>query len=196
MLKELLQKNRSYRRFNEAVCVTEQQLSDLVALTRLCPSAANLQPLRYLLSCDPQRNARIFQYLAWAGYLKGWPGPAEGERPTGYILVLGDTTIGEKFTCDLGIAAQSILLGAVEQGLGGCMIGAFQKQKLREEFNIPTRFDILLVIAIGQPAEEIRLVDKQEGGDIKYWRDEQGVHYVPKRTLNHLILHWPTQSGE
>lgn len=190
MLKDLLQKNRSYRRFQEDKAVTEQQLTDLVELTRYCGSAANFQPLRYLLSFEPQRNARIFKYLGWAGYLKGWSGPAAGERPAGYIVILGDTTIVDKFNADHGIAAQSILLGAVEQGLGGCMIGSIQKQKFREEFKIPTRFEILMVIALGYPAEEVKLVDKAEGGDIKYWRDESGVHFVPKRTLDHLVLHW------
>ncbi|MDY0397830.1 MAG: nitroreductase family protein [Desulfuromonas sp.] len=191
MLKDLLQRNRSYRRFAQEVLVAEDQLRELVALTRLCGAAANLQPLRYLLSVEPQRNSRIFRHLGWAGYLKDWAGPAEGERPSAYIVVLGDTTISENFGCDLGIAAQTLLLGAVEQGLGGCMIASMQKQKLREEFDIPTRFEILLVIALGKPVEQVRLVDKEPAGDIKYWRDSAGVHYVPKRTLDHLILPWP-----
>lgn len=195
MLKDLLQKNRSYRRFHQDEVISEQQLSGLVELTRLCPAAANQQPLRYLLSFEPKRNDRIFGFLGWAGYLKSWPGPQEGERPAAYIVVLGDKTISENFGPDLGICAQTILLGAVEQGLGGCMVAAIQKQQFREEFKIPTRFEILMVIALGRPAEEVRLVDKAEGGDIKYWRDDAGVHFVPKRTLNHLILNWlPTEN--
>lgn len=195
MLKDLLQKNRSYRRFyqNEPIC--EQQLRALVGLTRLCGGAANVQSLRYLLSFDPQRNERIFGYLSWAGYLVDWSGPQEGEKPAGYIVVLGDKTLSENFGADLGICAQTILLGAVEQGLGGCMIAAIQKQHFREQFKIPTRFEILLVIALGRPAEEVRLVDKGEEGDIKYWRDAEGVHFVPKRTLDHLVLNWlPTDN--
>lgn len=195
MFKDLLVKNRSYRRFHENEAVPAEQLEALVALTRHCPSAANLQPLRYLLSADKKRNARIFDFLGWAGYLKDWSGPAVGERPAAYIVVLGDTTITENFGCDLGIAAQSILLAAVEQGLGGCMIASIQKQKFREEFKIPTRFDILMVIALGRPAEQVLVVDKGEDEGIKYWRNSDDVHIVPKRTLNHLILNWlPTQN--
>ena len=195
MLKDLLQKNRSYRRFHQAEAVQEEQLRALVDLTRSFGAAGNVQSLRYLLSFEPQRNERIFSYLGWAGYLKDWSGPQEGEKPAAYIVVLGDKTLSEAFGADLGICAQTILLGAVEQGLGGCMIAAIQKQKFREEFRIPTRFEILMVIALGRPNEEVRLVDKAEDGDIKYWRDADGVHFVPKRTLDHLVLNWlPTDN--
>ncbi|EAT15065.1 nitroreductase family protein [Desulfuromonas acetoxidans] len=190
MLKDLLLRNRSYRRFHADKAISEEQLTELVELTRYCGCVANLQPLRYLLSVDKERNDRIFNYLGWAGYLKDWKGPAENERPSGYIVIIGDKTISDRFDGDSGIAAQSILLGAVEKGLGGCMIGSIQKQKFREEFKIPTRFEIVMVIALGYPAEEVRLVDKEESGDIKYWRDESGVHYVPKRTMDHLVLSW------
>ena len=124
--------------------------------------------------------------MGWAGYLKDWKGPAENERPSGYIVIIGDKTISDRFDGDAGIAAQSILLGAVEKGFGGCMIGSIQKQKFREAFKIPTRFEIVMVIALGYPNEEVRLVDKEEDGDIKYWRDDAGVHYVPKRTMDHF----------
>lgn len=195
MLKDLLQKNRSYRRFHQNEPVQPGQLRALVDLTRSCSAAANVQSLRYLLSFEPHRNERIFSYLGWAGYLKDWSGPQEGEKPAGYIVILGDKTLSENFGADLGVCAQTILLGAVEQGLGGCMIAAIQKQQFREEFKIPTRFEILMVIALGRPAEEVRLVDKAEDGDIKYWRDAEGVHFVPKRTLDHLVLNWlPTDN--
>ncbi|MBW2185634.1 MAG: nitroreductase family protein [Deltaproteobacteria bacterium] len=195
MLKDLLQKNRSYRRFHQNEPIKEEQLRAFVDLTRSCSAAANVQSLRYLLSFDPHRNERIFGYLGWAGYLKDWSGPQEGEKPAAYIVVLGDKTLSENFGADLGICAQTILLGAVEQGLGGCMIAAIQKQQFREQFKIPTRFEILMVIALGRPAEQVRLVDKAEDGDIKYWRDDEGVHFVPKRTLDHLVLNWlPTDN--
>ncbi|PLX96507.1 MAG: nitroreductase [Desulfuromonas sp.] len=190
MLKDLLLKNRSYRRFHADKEISEQQLTELVELTRYCGCAANLQPLRYLLSADADRNERIFKHLGWAGYLKEWHGPEPSERPSAYIVILGDKTIGDSFACDSGIAAQSMLLGAIEKGFAGCMIGSIQKQKFREEFKIPTRFDIVMVVALGYPAEEVKLVDKEEGADIKYWRDDAGVHYVPKRTMDHLVLHW------
>jgi hypothetical protein len=130
----------------------------------------------------------VFPLLGWAGYLKDWPGPAEGERPSAYIIVLGDKEIRRSFGCDHGIAAQSILLGATEKGLGGCIIGSVQKEGLREALEIPSRYEILLVIALGKPKETVVLEEIDPGGDIKYYRDEHGVHHVPKRSLDELIL--------
>ena len=188
MLTELLRKNRSYRRFRQDPPIERQTLEELVELTRLCPSAANRQPLKYLLSCDAERNALVFPHLAWAGYLTGWSGPTEHERPTAYIIILGDAEITHSFSCDHGIAAQSILLGAVERGLGGCMIGSIQREKLREALEIPKRYEILLVLALGKPSETVVLDDGKSPDDIKYWRDDGDVHHVPKRPLSELIV--------
>ncbi len=188
MIAELVKGNRSYRRFHQEEAVSQETLRGLVNLARLSASAANLQPLKYLLSCGPEHNAAIFSCLAWAGYLKEWPGPAAGERPAAYIVILGDTEISKNFGCDHGIAAQSILLGAREQGLGGCILGSIQRDRLRELFKIPEKLDILLVIALGQPKETVVLEEVAAGGSIKYWRDEQGVHHVPKRRLEDIIL--------
>ena len=126
--------------------------------------------------------------MAWAGYLRAWPGPAEGERPSAYIVILGDTEIRKTFGCDHGIAAQSIMLGATERGLGGCMIGSIKKNALRETLEIPERYEIQLVLALGKPAETVVLEDVGPDGDIKYYRDEADVHHVPKRSLDDLIL--------
>jgi len=188
MIEDLIRRNRSFRRFYQDQAVSRETLLSLINLARLSASAANLQPLKYLLSCDPEQNARIFSCLAWAGYLKDWPGPAEGERPSAYIVILGDRDITKNFGCDHGIAAQSILLGAREQGLGGCMVGSIQKDLLRRELNLPDRFDILLVLALGRPLEEVVLTEVGPDGSIKYWRDAAGVHYVPKRSLEEIIL--------
>jgi nitroreductase len=188
MLPELLRKNRSYRRFHQDVPVARKTLEELVGLTRLCPSASNLQPLKYILSSDPDQNALIFPHLAWAGYLAGWSGPADGERPTAYIIILGDTEIVGRFGCDHGIAAQSIMLGAVERGLGGCMIASIQREKLRKALNIAPRYEILLVLALGKPSETVVLDDLKSPDEIKYWRDDRDVHHVPKRPLSELIV--------
>lgn len=188
MIDELVKGNRSYRRFHQGTPVSMETLQGLVNLARLSASAANLQPLKYLLSWEPRRNADIFSCLAWAGYLKDWPGPVEGERPAAYIIVLGDTDISKNFGCDHGIAAQSILLGARAQGLGGCILGSIQRDRLRELLRIPEKLDILLVIALGQPKETVVLEEVAPGGDIKYWRDDQGVHHVPKRRLEDIII--------
>lgn len=157
-------------------------------LARLSASAANLQPLKYILSCEPKKNRLIFSHLGWAAYLKDWPGPAEGQRPSAYIVILGDTSVSKTFGCDHGIAAQSILLGAVERGLGGCMIASIQRSRMRDALNIPARFEILLVVAIGRPMEEVVIEDLEPGGSVEYWRDDRGTHHVPKRGLGDIIL--------
>ena len=163
-------------------------LKELVKLARFSPSGANRQPLKYKLFNDADVNAQIFECLAWAGALPDWPGPAEGERPVAYIMILGDTEISSNFAVDEGIVAQTMMLGAAEKGFGGCMLGAINRKKLREILDIPERYEILLVLALGKPAEEVVLEDLEEGGSINYWRDDEDVHHVPKRTLDELIL--------
>ena len=188
MLKDLVRKNRSYRKFHQDVPVEIETLKELVDLARLSASALNMQPLKYALSCDPKKNALIFPLLGWALYLKDWPGPTEGERPSAYIIVLGDTEISRNFGCDHGIAAQSILLGATEKGLGGCMIATVKRQELSQALGIAPRYQILLVIALGKPKETVIIDTADPGGDIKYWRDKQGAHHVPKRALDEIII--------
>ena len=188
MLLDLVKRTRSCRRFDERFAISRDTLLELVNLARLGASAANLQPLRYLLVHTPERNAAVFPHLAWAAYLKDWPGPAAGERPGAYIVILGDTALTKNFWCDHGIAAQNILLGATERGLGGCIIGAIKKDGLRAALDIPARYEIMLVIALGKPAEKIVLEPVGPDGDIKYWRDADGVHHVPKRSLDEIVL--------
>jgi nitroreductase len=188
MIEDLVRQNRSYRRFHQDVPVRIETLRALVNLARMSASGSNLQPLKYILSSDRETNARIFPHTRWAGYLKDWDGPAEGERPAAYIVILGDTEISKSFGCDHGIAAQSIMLGAVERGLGGCMIGSIARDRLRETLDIPERYEILLVLALGKPNETVVLEELGPDGDIKYYRDEEDVHHVPKRSLAELVL--------
>ncbi len=188
MIRDLVLKNRSYRRFYEDVAVDMATLRELVDLARLSASASNLQPLKYVLACDPQKNAAIFPHLGWAGYLKDWGGPREGERPSAYMVILADTEISKSVGCDHGIAAQSIMLGATERGLGGCMIASVKKPALREALGIPLRYEILLVLALGRPKETVVIETVGPDGDVKYWRDAEGVHHVPKRRLEDIIL--------
>ena len=187
-VRELVLKNRSYRRFHQEASIAHQTLRELVDLARLSASGANRQPLKYLLSCEPEKNATIFPQLGWAAYLKDWPGPEEGERPSAYIVILGDKSIRESFSFDPGIAAQSILLGATEHGLGGCIIATIRKERLRQALSIPDQYEILLVLALGAPKETVVIEAVRPDGDIKYWRDDQGTHHVPKRSLDEIIL--------
>jgi nitroreductase len=184
---ELILKNRSYRRFYQDVKIDLNTLKDLVELSRLSASGPNIQPLKYILSCEPEKNQLIFKTLAWAAYLKNWPGPEDGERPAAYIIVLGDKRLKESFGYDPGIAVQSMLLGAVEKGLGGCIIGSISRDSLRKDLNIPDQLEILLVIALGKPKETVVIEPLGSNGDIKYWRDDKGVHHVPKRSIEELI---------
>ena len=188
MIKDLIVKNRSYRRFYQDAVVELDTLRELVDMARLSASAANMQPLKYILSCDPERNALIFQHLAWAAYLKNWPGLGEGERPSAYIIILGDTKISQSFGCDHGIAAQSMLLAAVEKGLGGCIIGSVKREEMRKNLKIPDHYEILVVLALGKPGETVVIEPVGPAGDIRYWRDKDGVHHVPKRALDDIIV--------
>jgi len=188
MLKGLVEENRSYRRFHQEVPVSLEALRELVDLGRLSASGANMQPLKYILSPEAERNAAIFETLGWAAYLKDWAGPEEGERPAAYIIVLGDTTVRKSFGVDPGIAAQSIMLGATEMGLGGCMLASIQHDALREALGIDQRYEILLVLALGKPKETVVIDPVGPDDDIKYWRDADGVHHVPKRALDEIIV--------
>ena len=188
MLKDLVLKCRSYRRFYEEVAVDNKTLRELVDLARYSASAVNRQPLKYILSSSPEKNALIFSTLHWAGTLKTWPGPDEGERPAGYIIILGDKEISASFGLDPGIAAQTILLGAVEKGLGGCMLGAVDREDLRKLLNIPARYEIPLVVALGKPKEKIIMETMKPTDSYDYWRDKDEGHHVPKRKLNDIIV--------
>jgi nitroreductase len=185
---ELVKKDRSIRRFRESEEISTQTLRGLVELARVSASAGNLQPLRFYLSNTPEKNAEIFPALGWAGYLKDWPGPARGERPAAYIIILRDETVKVRAGYDEGIAAQSIMLGAAEKGFGGCMIGSIDTAKLRSVLAIPDGLAIQLVLALGRPAEKSVLEPMADGGSVKYWRDEDGLHHVPKRSLDELII--------
>ncbi|TVM15978.1 nitroreductase [Oceanidesulfovibrio indonesiensis] len=184
----LVAKARTVRRYRESSPVSMETLEALVDTARLTPSGGNLQPLRYVLSNDPVTNARIFDCLGWAAYLKDWPGPAEGERPAAYAVILGDSDIAKSIDCDHGIAALALQLGAAEKGLGACILGNVQRKKLATILELPENLSILLVVALGEPAEDVRTEPLAADGSIKYYRDGEGLHRVPKRALDDIIL--------
>lgn len=188
-LHTLVRLSRSYRRFDESHWVDGKILRELIALAQYAPTGNNIQPLKFWLSNTPEMNAKIFPYLGWAASLKDWHGPEEGERPSAYLIILGDTEIQSVFGVDHGIAAQTLLLGAAEKGLGGCIIGSARRKGLQGELKIPDRYQVLLVLALGKPAEKVVTEPFMPGGDIHYYRDSDEVHHVPKRGLDELILH-------
>ena len=187
-LYELIRANRSYRRFYEAEPVTKEVLLNLVDYARLSPSGANKQALKYYICNDRELNSRIFATLGWAAYLKDWPGPGEGERPAAYILLVQDKNAKPASPLDPGIAAQTILLAAVERGLGGCMIANIKHAQLQAVLGLAEQQEIVLVIALGKPKEEVVIDEVAADADIKYWRDERQVHHVPKRKLADIVV--------
>ena len=186
MIRDLIIKNRSFRRFDSTVKIKKEQVENWIELARFSASGRNMQPLKYLICTDEKINENVFPCLGWAGYLADWPGPRKEERPVAYIVVMLDKELSESCCCDDGIGIQSILLGAVEDGFGGCIIGTIDKKRLSETLSVPSDFQILWVIALGKPNEKV-VLENTDYGDIKYWRDSEGVHHVPKRPLSEII---------
>jgi nitroreductase len=188
MFIDLITKNRSYRRFYEEELIEKDNLLTLIKYARLTPSGANRQTLKYIVTNEKEINEKVYRTLAWAGYLPDWAGPDAGERPSAYIVILQDKNNKMVGGVDHGIAAQSILLGAVEMGLGGCILGNIKRPQLQENLNISDDYEILLVLALGKPKETVVIEEIEADGEIKYWRDENQVHHVPKRKLEDIIL--------
>lgn len=188
MLSELLLRCRSYRRYRAEIQLSLQTLRELIELVRLIPSAFNRQPLRYLLVNDAEGKERVFSHLTWPDF-ENWTRPADNERPAAYIIILGDTALAAHFGVEAGIAAQTILLGATERGLGGCIMGALNRESLRSAMNIPARYKVLLVIALGVPAEQVIIEPLEPGrSSPRFWRDASGVQHVEKHSVDELIL--------
>jgi nitroreductase len=186
---ELVAKTRSYHRFDEQQDISTETLRELVEYARHTMSGANLQPLRYALVNDRELNAKVFEQTKWAAYLTDWPGPREGERPAAYVLVLRDTEV-KNLTAqtDAGAALQSMKLGAMEEGIGGCVIASMEREALRSILGIPERYELLYLLALGVPVETVVIEETAAEGEIKYYRDQQQVHHVPKRPLSELIV--------
>lgn len=190
-MQEIIAKTRTFRRFAQKEAISTAVLHELVDLARLGGSARNGQPWQYMVVNTPELCAKIFPHLAWAAYLTDWAGPAEGERPSAYVLCL----LNKKWLrgspaeaqFDLGVATQNLLLGAMEKRIGGCRIGAFSP-KLAELFELPEHLSLTLLVALGKPRETVILEECRDDEDIRYWRDEHGVHHVPKRSLESCLV--------
>jgi nitroreductase len=186
-LKDIFKITRSYRRFHQDYEVAADILTDVVENVRYSASAANLQPLKFIIVNDKDTNAALFQHLRWAAYLKDWDGPEEGEQPSAYIVMLGDRGLSRYVDWDCGIALQTILISLTEKGLGACAIASFNKDAVRDMFKVPDSLEIALVIATGKAKETVVINDVKDG-DVRYWRDEHNTHHVPKRKLDDMIF--------
>jgi len=194
--KQLVMHSRTRRVFDQSRPVDAATLVELVDVARYMPSGRNLQPLKYVVSADQAQCAEIFPLLGWAGYLKDWPGPAQGERPTGYVVILLDKSLADDPFCDHGIACQTIMLAAAEKGLGGCIIATINRKKLAKVLALPEHLEILLVLALGVPAEEVVIEPLPADGKIEYWRTADGTHHVPKRSLDDvLVARYPEENA-
>ena len=187
MFKNLVYDTRSVRRYIQEKDIDYNDIIDMIDTARITPSGANLQPLKYMIVNQKKAKEDLFQCLSWAGYLDDWKCPAEGEKPNSYILILGDKEISSSFSVDLGISAYAICLRSRELGIGACMIGALDRKKIIERFNIKSRYELLLVISLGYPFEEVKL-EKVIGNNIRYFRDKDKVHHVPKRDIDDIII--------
>lgn len=188
MIKDLILKNRSYRKFQNNRKIEYGTLKELVDLARTTPSSKNLQPLRYILVTEENDVDFVFSQLKWAWYLKNWEGPTEMERPPAYIIMCIDTEVNKKALIDVGISSQSILLGATELGLGGCIIRTVNGYRVSRHFDLPSNIEIVQVIALGYPDQNIQLTEISDNESIEYFEDENGTHFVPKRKLDDIIL--------
>ncbi len=186
--RKLVATTRSVRRFDETRLVTMSVLEALVDLARQTASAGNSQPLAYVLVNDPDANAELFATLGWAAYLTDWPGPQLGEQPTAYLVMCVNRELGKHAQVDAGIQAQTIMLGARDLGFAACMLGSINRKQLAPIVALPESHDILYVIALGAPGEKVVQEQVAQDGNIKYWRDADGCHHVPKRPLDQVIL--------
>jgi len=191
MLKDLILKNRSYRGFDESYMFTRGQMEAFIDAARFCPSSKNLQPLKFFAAYEKEDVDRIQPLVHWAAQLPDIVLPHPGHCPTGFIVICQDTDISANlnmFQRDAGITAQTMLLLAAEEDLGGCMIGNFNAGELCSVLKLPANIRPLLVVALGKPDEKIVLTDVGQDGNTVYYRDENDVHYVPKRSLEDLLL--------
>lgn len=186
-IKHLANTTRSCRRFRQIYPVTPELMTQWVDNARVCASAGNKQPLRYRIVVDKDQCAKIYDTLTWAASLPDWDGPEPDERPTGYIIMATDaeTFKGEIWRFDAGIAAQTIMLSSTGEGFGGCIMLSFKRAELKQILAMPKDLEPVLVLALGRPIEDIRLVDAEQE-NTTYYRDDKQVHYVPKYKLEDI----------
>ncbi len=188
MIRDLVLRNRSFRRWRESEAMAYETLLEYVELARLCSSAANRMALKYIISHEPERNALIFPHMRIDN------NPVEGERPAAYIVILEDTTIRMAMPCDFGITAQTIMLAACEEGYGGVMIGAIDRPSLKEALQLPEHLDVLLVLALGKTVEEMVIETVGEDGNTQQWWETKDIRHVPKRPMEDILADYPPQA--
>ena len=182
---ELIVNRRTIRRFKQKP-ISQELLTKLVNAGRLAPSAANFQPLEFIVVNDPALVRKAFATVKWAAYIAPAGDPPEGARPVAYLIILINTEMKPKQgEVDASAAIENMILAALEEGVGSCWMGAIDRDQLRQIFEVPPKYQINSVIALGYP-DEAPVVDDMTDS-IKYWKDEHGVLHVPKRKLSDVI---------
>jgi len=191
MLRDLVIENRSYRSFDESKRIPEEQLLEWVDNARLVPSATNSQPLKYKIIHTREGVEKVLPLTAWAGALKNIKLPPDGHHPAAFVVICHDTTVREDPTSsgrDVGIAAMTLMLSATEAGYGGCMLGAFEKDRMGEVLRIPEKYVPVLLVALGVPDETVIISEPGPDGSVVYFRDDHNLHFVPKRKLDDILI--------
>ena len=190
MFKDLVTSARSYRKYDQAQGIEEATLRGFVDIARIANSGTNLQPFKYkIIGAQPMVD-QLFAITKWGGRYKNYTGPAPGEQPAGYIVICCDNDVRKASTAemDTGIVAEVLVLAAADAGYGSCMIGNFARDKCRELLQLKDNIEPMLVVAFGRPNDTIVLDELEAGGSTDYYRDDKGVHHVPKRKLEDILL--------
>lgn len=180
-----IKERRTIRKFKQTE-IDKKILAELVDCARLAAMPANIQPLKFGIISDKELCDKIFPCTKWAGYLEDGT-PKEGERPMAYIAVLGDNDIKKAFEVEAGAAVTNIMLAALEKGIGTCWIGALNREELMKVLDLPEKYSVVYMVALGYPMQESVAVDI-ENGDIKYFMGEDNILRVPKRTMNEVLI--------
>ena len=185
---DLIKSRRSIRKFKQKP-IELSVLKRLVNAGRLAPSAGNLQPLEYIVTIDDTVKEKIFPNVRWARYIAPEGNPKEDERPTAYIIILinKENLLVPFYKYDVGASAENITLAALEEGIGCCWIGSFDRKKIENILNIPDGYSIDLILALGYPLESPEYYDIEKGKSIKYHKDTSGRLHIPKRKLDDII---------
>lgn len=179
---------RSVREFKQEQPVAPALLLELIEVVRLAPSAANLQPLKYLIVSESERCESIFPTLSWASALTEWSGPAEGKRPAAYIIMIQDMEISSRPFYDIGVSAATLHYAAAAHGLGSCILMSIDKRELCSILQLEDRYSIEAVLALGYPDQTIAIEPLKSGRSVNYYRTKDGVHHVPKRSMKDILI--------
>ena len=181
---ELIKSRRTIRKF-EQTPLNGERLAAYVEAARVAPSAANRQPLKYVVVHSPHMTEEVFPLLRWAGYLPDYA-PKEGEHPTAYIVICVDKDSSPNGAdLDVGAAAENMILAALADGVGSCWLGSVDRPKLAELLDIPSSLTISSVLALGYPKECPREVELET--DVKYYLEGDTL-CVPKRSLQEVLI--------